>query len=163
MADAAKLIRKYNTDLMSDSLIRSLMSSVAQDAQNETISFAESVPRLRKIVSETSRDTLQTARRSIIGYLNDVYFTSRAVPLEWWFEMHTRLQKLCVVSMVLEGLNLRSFGAKPEESDIPQALVGIMLKVLEIQPQLPRLRRQHLEAVKQLPSDYVNCYLQNKY
>lgn len=105
--------------------------------------------------------TVDDARRAIIGYLNDVHFTSEALPDAWWFEMHTRLQKLCVVSAVLEGLNLRSFGATPEASDIPQALVGVMLKIIQVRAELlSQLRALHLQRVKELPVDYVECYLQ---
>jgi hypothetical protein len=162
MSDAASLLRRYNTELMSSRSVRQLMSSVSQDAQNETISYRESMVSVRNAVQLIGPDSVGEARRSIIGYINDVYFTqNNTLSDEWWFEMHTRLQKLCVVSMILEGDNLRSFGAIPQNDDIPQALVGVFSIILEKRKLFPMLRQTYSEKVNALRehcSDYVDCY-----
>jgi len=79
------------------------MASVSQDPQNESIDLLASqisVTKQAELISDKGE-----ARRQIIGWLNQLYFTQ----LETSFPL--QLQKLLVVSMVLEGNNLRSFGA----------------------------------------------------
>jgi hypothetical protein len=81
--------------------------------------------------------------------------------------MHTRLEKLLVVSMILEGDNLRTFGATPTTTDIPQALIGLYEILLVKRSIFPALRRQYAERVHRLYEDdrtggshwYICCYL----
>jgi len=122
MSIGAKIIKEYNNDLLSDARVRSLLASVVQDPQNETVNFEESAYSVR---NGTKLIDNGEVRRKIIGWLNLVWFSRESLSTEWWFEMHTRLQKLLIVSMILEGDNLRSMGATPDKSDIPQCLVGI--------------------------------------
>lgn len=159
---SAELLRRYNVELMSFESVRKLMASVAQNAQEETVSFINSMTTVRKAIDQIGLESTSQARRHIIGYLNDVYFTPEdQISDEWWFEMHTRLQKLCIVSMILEGDNLRSFGVIPNESDIPQALVGIYTILVQKRSTFPLLRDLHLRRVQALPSEFVDCYTRN--
>lgn len=159
---SAKLLRYYNVDLMSFEVVRKLMASVTQNAQDETVSFVDSMESVRKAMNQMGPESTGHARRQIIGYLNDVYFTPQdQISDEWWFEMHTRLQKLCIVSMILEGDNLRSFGVVPNECDIPQALVGIYTILIQKRNTFPQLRETHLHKVCALPNEFVVCYTKN--
>lgn len=161
---AAKLLRRYNTELISNPDVRSFMAAVSQDPQKETVAFNESITPIRNYASQIGPERTGQARRLIIGYLNDVFFTPFTdIPLQWWFEMHTRLIKVCTVSMVLEGDNLRSFGAVPGEDDIPQALIGVFTTIIEKRKQFDALRIYHLQKVHDLKvsnNDYVRCYTQ---
>lgn len=164
---AAKLLRRYNVELMSYAPVRQLMASVTQNPQNETISYVESMDSVRKAVKELGPEMSGQARRYIIGYLNDVYFTKQdELTDEWWFEMHTRLQKLCAVSMILEGDNLRSFGADPQKDDIPQALIGIFSTIIEKRKLFPALRETYQQKIGKIYENeehtwYIVCYTRN--
>jgi len=133
MSICAQLISKYNTDLMSMEKVRSLMRAVPQDAQEEAIDLElaqEAMP--SEIAKMGGVSALGAERRAIIAWLNTVYFSDQqeAFPSAWWWEMHTRICKLLVVSMCLEGANLRSFGVeKVECSDIPQCLLYLHQKI----------------------------------
>jgi len=138
---SARLINAYNTDLMSDANVRLLVKSVAQDPQNETVDVKKTGIYVKRAANEIGDGG--KARRRIIGWLNDLFFTSKEqeIPSCWWWEMHTRIQKLLLVAMVLEGENLRSFGAVPETTDIPQCLIGLQLE-------LERQREAHFSLLK---------------
>lgn len=172
MSVSAKLIRDYNTKLMSSDTVRMLVRSVAQDPQNETVNYAKSKFTVTKQVADMNQSSVQQARRAIIGWLNAVYFSNLDQPfnVRWWWEMHTRIQKLLVVSMVLEGDNLRSFGpdVTPMWNDIPQALVELYLLIDEKRKDVfPLLARQYAElltVVKDQTTDgawYAGLYLQD--
>lgn len=128
MSISAQLIEEYNTKLMADANVRALVAAVAQDPQNETVDLSASRASVRSAVV----DDHGKARRAIIGWLNKLYFSQldNVIPFAFWYEMHTRIQKLLVVSMILEGDNLRSFGAIPETSDIPQCLVFLQRELI---------------------------------
>lgn len=164
---SAKLISDYNTVLMANGKVRALMASVVQDPQNETVNMSASK------ATVTAADKLNqengdggAARREIIGWLNTLYFTlvsskkkKEIFPLEWWWEMHTRIQKLLIVSMVLEGNNLRSFGCVPKKSDIPQCLVKLQSTLEQKRKNFHSLKLQFLECVETLDSNYITLYL----
>jgi len=145
---------------MSNPTVRDLVASVSQDAQNETIDLVESFDSVTRKAAEIP-DTGE-ARRQIIGWLNQVYFTQLilSLPTEWWWEMHTRIQKLIVVSMVIEGANLRSFGAVPQIDDIPQCLIELPTVLKNMRWKFPSLRKRYLEMAEELESDYLRLYTQ---
>jgi hypothetical protein len=173
MSAGAKLIQEYNCDLMSENDIRLLVKSVSQDPQNETVDFEKSKLTVREasrkiFLQEGGPALVGSARRKIIGWLNSVYFTDKhltkdgrtGLPVEWWWEMHTRIQKLLVVSMILEGDNLRSFGVTVQLDDIPQALIGIYEKMCELRKvQFPALKAAYLLRVMNMDPTYVELYL----
>lgn len=119
------LIMEYNTVLLSDSRIRKLLSTVVQNATDETQDNIASRAALVKLVNEdTTEQYLNEPRRKIISWLNQCQF--QTLTSKFWFEMHTRMAKILTVSIVLESLNLRSFGVEhPEKSDIPTAIVRL--------------------------------------
>lgn len=143
MSVAAKLVDDYNNVLMADANVRNLVRAVAQDPQNETVDLVASAKTVRKEVPEDGG----AARRRIIGWLNSVWFSMKKLSNYWWFEMHTRIRKLLVVSMVLEGDNLRSFGATPDASDIPQCLIHIWAKLDELAEEFKALRSIYADQV----------------
>lgn len=127
---AADLVSDYNSELMASSDVRALMRAVPQDPQDESIYFGVVQDRVRAAAAKL--DDAGNARRRLIAYFNRLYFSGLdALPPTFWWEMHTRLSKALAVSMVLEGDNLRSFGAGvvPDESDIPQALTHVAKKL----------------------------------
>lgn len=126
--EAGVLLDEYNNNLMSNEHIRFLLRNVNQNAQNETIDLDKSNEQLSNLIRSNSELYLGAPRRAIIGWLNKVYFCSVAskLPIEFWWEMNTRLTKLTTVSLILERENLKSFGVeKLSEMDIPQCLVHV--------------------------------------
>ncbi len=110
--------------------VRTYLKEVAQDPQNETIDYAKT----KEGVEEVQVEDAFTARLTLITNLNTIFFVlhtiledgkHKATGDAWLWENHTRLNKMVAAAMVLEGNNLRSFGAKPELSDIPQSLVRL--------------------------------------
>lgn len=147
MSIAAKLISSYNVELMGHEKVRNLVRSVAQDPQNETVDLLKSAQTVRAVPLEDGG----AARRAIVAWLNDVFFSNKDLPDYWWFEMHTRIRKLLVVSMVLEGDNLRSFGVeKPDVTDIPQCLVYLWAKLDELAERFAMLRSIHVDQVRKV-------------
>ncbi len=154
---------------MSLANVRSLMAAVPQDPQQETIDMESAKISLRERVENLGGvHTLGAERRAIIAFLNKLYFSSLEVniPISWYWEMHTRLRKLLVVSMVLEGCNLRSFGVeKLERSDIPQCLVRIFMMLDTKRKAFETLRENYVHDCGTLASsskegsDFLMLYL----
>jgi hypothetical protein len=143
---------------MSNTEVRRLCASVVQNAQNETVDMEAS------IVSVVPQDD-GTARREIIAWLNAVLFTYimeglDALPTRWWWEMHTRIQKLLIVSMILEGRNLRSFGVVPQHDDIPQCLVFLQHTLEERRAHFPKVREEHAFLLQKLDPVFLKLYTQ---
>lgn len=162
MSISAILIEEYNTKLMSNGNVRSLVKAVKQDPQNETVNLIDSLQPVRAVASKL--DDYGEARRAIIGWLNKLFFSSldNPIPSLFWYEMHTRIQKLLIVSMILEGDNLRSFGAVPERSDIPQCLVFLQQHLLkQRQSDFNDAKQKFETAIKELHNDeeFGNWYL----
>lgn len=169
MSVCANLIDVYNNELMSLANVRSLMGAVPQNPQDETIDMEAARFALKEHLDNLGGvQTLGEERRAIIAFLNKLYFSSLEVniPGSWYWEMHTRLQKLLVVSMVLEGCNLRSFGVETlERSDIPQCLVRIFTLLRTKRQAFETLRKHYLEDCDNLAesgkqgSDFLQLYL----
>ena len=162
---SAKLIKTYNTELMSNENVRLLMKSVIQDPQNETVDVEKTGIYVKRALREINDGG--GARRLIIAWLNDLFFTSKEqeIPHCWWWEMHTRIQKLLLVAMVLEGENLRSFGAVPESSDIPQCLIGLYSELEKQKIHFPLLQSAFEKDIETMQNDatfgaaYINLYI----
>ena len=118
--------------LMGNETVRELMSSVPQNAQNETIDMQKTFQSVSESVKIPPVD-LQEARRGIISFLNGIFFDGpENLSPEFWWEYRYRVLKLLHVSMVLEALNLRSFGMNSaQKNDIPQSLVVLYKFVTE--------------------------------
>ena len=145
---------------MSNEEVRKLVASVTQDAQSETVDMIESKCSVHECAQKITDVGL--ARRQIISWLNLVFFTNQQSTIDshWWFEMHTRIQKLLIVSMVLEGDNLRGFDCTPEESDIPQCLVHLQNHLNNLRKDVfPKMREDFKKRVERLDTDYVNLYV----
>jgi hypothetical protein len=159
MSVGAKLISDYNVQVMSNPHIRVLVASVVQDPQNETLNVSASKASVGAAAG--SFDDKGQARREIISWLNAVYFSNleSPLPVQWWWEMQTRIRKLLIVSMVLEGSNLRSFGCKPEKSDIPQSLIGIPLVLASKKAEFDSLKESFLADIdKYHKTEYIELY-----
>lgn len=169
---AAELIRLYNEVLMAQDGVRALARAVTQDPQTETVDFVTSRGSVR--VMANSLNDEGSARRAIIAWLNAVYFSDvdgpPGLPMAWWWEMHTRIQKLLVISMILEGDNLRSFGAQPEIFDIPQCLIYLADKITQLRktrfPLLKTTFESTIQAMiqeeKEFGQSYLACYTEAK-
>lgn len=157
--------------------VRELLAAVAQNPQNESIDYAktrESVLACTKTFSDVKEDT-RDARQCLIWNLNDIFALvtekERALPqyrpgdndmyFTWIWENHTRLSKMIAVSMVLEGENLRSFGATPELTDIPQAPVRLQ-HVIWYYRESPRFKQQEAAYIDSMrengPPEFYNMY-----
>lgn len=168
MSFAADLIDAYQNQLMKDDFVRYLCSQVPQNAALETIELEKCQDAVRNAILADSKQS-PVARRAIMAWLNRVYWchNEKPLPIKWWWEMHTRIHKLLVISMVLEGDNLRSFGVeKVEVSDIPQALFFIMKCISEYRfetfPQLKKTYENSIEYWTNQDSShpqYLNLYL----
>lgn len=158
--------------LQSNPNVRTLMRSVAQDAQNETISFDDSKERILEEFKKMDPPT----RISIISFLNNVHYctldfreyknrvTYEIPGFVWLFENHTRLTKLLTVSMCLESANLRSFGADPKYDDIPQSLIHIPLVIRFARTEFDHHRKRFKYDVEDVSisrgfgESYLNLY-----
>jgi hypothetical protein len=140
------LIAKYNNELMSNSNVRSLIKAVVQDPTTETQDLEATKMVILKMV-DVDRSLLGDARRMIIGWLNECYFSN--LTNKFWFEMHTRMDKILTVSILLESLNLRSFGVfQPEKSDIPSAITYLYHNLITYrQTHLEQDRKNYMSLV----------------
>lgn len=165
--DLADLIGEYNV-MMSETCLPDLFRAVAQDAQDETVDLEASVAPVGEAAAKMNTDV---ARRRLVAWLNAAWLCTdddssaaegnrvTLVGLFMW-EMHTRIQKALIVSMILEGRNLKSFGAKPDATDIPQCLVSLWLRVdYYREHKFAKLKEVHERYLKQLPPSYVALYL----
>lgn len=159
--DFADLIAQYNTVLMGDANVRGFSASVAQDAQDETVDLVASFESVQKF----AQGDTGTARRAIISWLNSVWLctiSDSIVATKFLWEMHTRITKLLIVSMVLEGRNLASFEGHPtpHPSDIPQCLVHLWNRIESYRKLVfPDMLKAHTLQLGLLPDDYVRLYL----
>ncbi len=117
-------VEKYNR-MMGNSQIRELMGALVEDAEGEKFKEHESAVAIcSKVKADPSY--LQDPRRTIIAWLNSVYFAELdSFNINWWWEMEYRIRKLIAVSVVLERMNRESMNAKPMPRDIPQCLIYI--------------------------------------
>jgi hypothetical protein len=139
-----ELINVYNTQLMSNTGVSDLMSRVVQDPTGETIDYAATNEKF----AELDVKEHQEQRRTIIGWLNQVFSVDlkEALPVEFWWEMNTRLKKLMIISIILERKNLQSFGvAKCDWGDIPQCLLHICDRHREAAAHFEELRTRQLQ------------------
>lgn len=61
--------------------------------------------------------------------------------------MAYRIQKLLVISIVLEKQNLISFGGKPNKTDIPQCLVYLQNKINLLKPKFKLLKKEYIKII----------------
>jgi hypothetical protein len=190
MSTAANLAAQYYDLLNEDAdRVSALFKAVSQDAQTETLDLEESVKTVNAKATqleandEKAREAmisinavigpthLQQARRKLIGWLNALWWyiaeawpnatakPSRVV-LSFLWEFNTRLSKALVVAMVLEGRNLRSFGATPEQTDIPQCLAHLWHRLAVCREyHFGALRDEYVVLVQSLPTEYTALYL----
>jgi len=116
------LIAKYNEVLMTDRYVRELLRTVVQDPTTETQDDTASKKALLVLLENPIY--LGSPRRAIIAWLNECYYAN--LTNKYWFEMHTRMNKVLTVAIVLEGQNLRKLGVEcPQKSDIPTAITHL--------------------------------------
>ncbi len=174
MAD--RLANEYWT-MLGTTKLPDLLRSVSQDAQTESFDMNKSHGTVSVAADaiESGRDgELNDARRALIGWLNSLWWhivkvapdinESQPVALTaFLWEMNTRISKMLVVSMVLEGRNLRGFGATPEKSDIPQCLVHLWERLDVCRKRFfPQLEKEYAKSIDRLPSDYTRLYLETQ-
>jgi hypothetical protein len=173
VGDFASLISDYGI-MLNTTMLRSLLTSVDQDPKNETVNLEKSKITVRKkieAIPSTSVDTYEKTRRDVISWLNRVWFVSIAAGSDradeasrelfrrFMWENHTRLQKVFIVSMIMEGRNLKSMGGVPEKADIPQSLVYLPLLIAEMRKAIfPQMEKQFEAEVSKLEEVYVSLY-----
>lgn len=126
ITSSSYFLQEYNNTVISNETVRLLLSCVRLDNVKDTYGKIYSL-----VGDNIQKEPWASTRRLIISYLNTLYFSRDLVSDEFWFEMGDRLTKVCSVSIVLEGLNLKSFNmtSEPKTSNIPNCLVGIMDKL----------------------------------
>ncbi len=141
-------LNKAIVKIQSNTDIRSYLRAVAQDPQNETIDYAKT----KQAVETAGIGNPFTARLTLIANLNSIFFQLLAVYENgthektadtWLWENHTHLNKMVAVAMVLEGNNLRSFGATPVRLDIPQSLVYLNTWIREKEHVFQHLKKNY--------------------
>lgn len=116
-------------DMCANGTVRSLLASVAQDAQSESVDVDKS---WSSVVFDASNDDHKQAlflmRRTLTRiWLLGIDVTGAPVDERFWYENHTRVLKLLVCLRVCEHCNLASFGCTPEKGDIPTPIVSVAL------------------------------------
>ncbi len=138
--------------------VRTYLKAVAQDPQNETIDYAKTKQDVESVMVEEAF----TARLTLITNLNNIFFLLHALGEDekhtettrvWLWENHTRLNKMIAAAMVLEGNNLRTFGATPEKSDIPQSLVRLNVWICESGMFFESLAKAYADIMTEKGSD----------
>jgi hypothetical protein len=189
MGTAANLASQYYDLFSENAAMSALFKSVSQDAQTETLDLEKSIDTVNaeadKLEAEDEKankamrainavvvpTNMQQARRKLIGWLNALWWyiaeawpnattdPSRVIVSFLW-EFNTRLSKALVVAMVLEGRNLRSFGATPKQMDIPQCLSHLWHRLTVCREyHFSSLRDNYVGLVKLLPTEYTALYL----
>ena len=131
-----QLMYEYNAEILESATVCNLLFRVSQDPIRETVDMAKT---LEEFAFVSMHDpAVQQARRLILGWLSLVCFGGDLTN-EFWFEMHTRMEKLITVSSILEARNLHNMGGIPDATDIPTALV-------KLHAQLREYRKNHLKA-----------------
>jgi hypothetical protein len=185
------LVSSY-TELVAQLEVRSLLRSVVQDPQTETVNYAASMKPITETYIILGTDVRTRVRTGIIGFLNEVMYelyplfeinqsireeerqtgqsaykinTNYTAHNLWLWENHTRLTKFLVVSMILESLNLSSFGVlTPNWDDIPQALIRIPEMLTYARQYIfPLLRANYADTVRAIAKgpfgeDYLSLY-----
>jgi uncharacterized membrane protein YqjE len=136
----------------SDNEVGEILRRVAQNPQDETVDVKETRVNMIKYITEKGGiSNLKNPRMKIIGVLNKIFYVMGIQDMiVWLYENQTRLKKMISASLVLEGENLRSFGAKPQASDIPQSLLALwnFLSADATKNQFERLSLAHTTSCK---------------
>lgn len=164
-------LSKQLANLQANAEVRSLMRSVKQDAQNETIDYHETKGSVKEQIEKSSFET----RIMIIGFLNSVMYAlldegggESEIKLTWVFENHTRLSKLLTVSMIWEAMNLASFPGviALKWDDIPQCLIKIQTFIMKARRDyFDDIRAQHKKQFIWLSNaipEYINLYTEDR-
>jgi len=138
-------------DCTSSPIVREILSSVAQDAQNETIDMERTWDQLlfnpansvHKSAMYEIRTALQICAAVIcVGIVQSpiesgtrfvVFGHVRREAAEFLFENHTRILKLLAASRVMEHRNLASFGVTPQPTDTPTHIVKLAVALDDFQ------------------------------
>jgi hypothetical protein len=154
--------------LCSNAKFRNLLQKVIQDPQTETVDYLMSKIPVTNYYTSLSNDDAGYVRRDTINWLNRVMFEvlpGEASPLSehakiWLWENHTRLEKVLIVSMIMESLNLQlTFGAVPTITDIPQPLVRLPVLISEMRRSVfPQMKENYEKLVSTLPVNYIRLY-----
>ena len=144
---------------------RNILKRVVQDAQSETVDYLMSKIPVTTYYTSLKEEDAQYLRRDTISWLNRVMFDVLAEPNSeqvtmWLWENHTRLEKVLIVSMIMESLNLQlNLGAVPTVSDIPQPLVRLPVLISKLRANVfPQMKREYEQLVSSLPTNYVRLY-----
>ena len=118
-------VYRYLT-LMGDPTVGKLMASVPRDAQNETVLVPtrEAFACVSKAAAALDPEDVSAARRNIFRFFNGIWIhgPENLSPRFWWEYRHC-ISEMIRISMVLESLELRSFGVQTVTiPDVPQSL-----------------------------------------
>ncbi len=113
--------------LVADATVRKLTESVPRDAQTGTTRTGQEFPCVSKAAAALDPYDVSASRRNILQFLDGIWIDGPGnLSSQFWREYRCSISELIHVSMVLESLELRSFGVPTVTIyDIPQSLVII--------------------------------------
>lgn len=149
-----------------------LLESVSQDPEDETVDFAKSANPVRAAAHRIG-GALDEVRHDLISWLSSIWFhavvhhdeISSSHPEKnpyflFLFETRVHIQRGLVVAMILEGDASRAGGVAPKKKDIPQCLLFLMEHITRCRERVfPQLAANHTKMVDGLKDDYVDLYL----
>lgn len=141
-----ELTKKYyeNMDVFSF-LMKNCLDS---NPKSEEIDFQGTHKKTKAFVVENP-SILKNQRKNAIIWLNSVWYHIDGLSVVWLFEMSYRIRKLIAVLITLERLNLESFGGKPEKCDIPQSIVYVYNKLMDLEEKVfPKMREDFIAMVE---------------
>lgn len=162
---AFELTQAY-LELTGNALVRNLLSACVFDDKTRTFSVKESVDAITTkcatVAGGPTKEELRTARVQIMSFLTRLYYTclhlrvdaTAKIPVEWWWEMSFRLQKLRIVSATLERNNLIGMGERPTLTDVPQPITWLGSMLDQQAPIFEELRQKYMTRVT---TDPVIC------
>ena len=160
---AFELTQAY-LELTGNALVRNLLSACIFDDKTRSFDVKESVVAITAkcavVTGGPTKEELRTARVQIMSFLSRLYYTclgadaSTKIPIEWWWEMSFRLQKLRIVSATLERNNLIGMGERPTTTDVPQPITWLGSRLDKEAPVFAELREKYMT---QVTTDPVLC------
>ena len=142
----ARLLSSYNTNVISNATVQQLLRHIQFNDPVPTVkALGEHAPEVAN-ASADDNAKINAARIALIAWLNDVWMSNESTPLNpmFWYEMHTRLRKVLMLSAYLEGRNLRSFTPPPvlKKSSVPACISQVLRALREAKPAFQQIEER---------------------
>lgn len=157
--NAANLIEKYDVELLGSENVRYLLSKISYDKHKNIDAELTKKDLIELLVSD--RSFLDVPHKTIIRWLNSVYFTnlSNNLPIEFWCVMSKKINELLVLSAILEREKLKKQKDEVIElAELSLCLVEITETLSKIRPQLKEFE-QTMYKNKNDAKNYLQYYI----